>query len=55
MHVPIDRTENDPLTFREVLREFERGPMSLPNHLKPRDDRGRFTKKLDIPSQSEGH
>lgn len=43
MYVPIDRTENDPLTFREVLREFERGPMS--NHLKPRDERGRFTKK----------
>lgn len=43
MYVPIDRTENDPLTFREVLREFERGPMS--NHPKPRDERGRFTKK----------
>lgn len=45
MHVPIDRTENDPLTFREVLREFEHGPMPLPNHLKPRDPKGRFTKK----------
>ena len=43
MYVPIDRTENDPMTFREVLREFERGPT---NHPKPRDERGRFTKKV---------
>lgn len=55
MHVAIDRTENDPQTFREVLREFERGPKPLPNHPKPRDPKGRFTKKLDIPSESERH
>jgi hypothetical protein len=37
MYVPVDRTENDPLTFREVLREFEQE--------RPRDEHGRFTKK----------
>ena len=47
MYVPIDRTENDPLIFREVLREFERGPKPLPNHLQPRDPKCRFIVKKE--------
>lgn len=46
MYVPIDRTENDPLTFREVLREFEVMQVNLTKIAKrSRDKRGRFTKK----------
>ena len=46
MYVPIDRTENDPLTFRAVLREFEVMQVNLTKIAKrSRDERGRFTKK----------
>lgn len=46
-HVPVDRTENDPDIFTEVLDEFEgRAPKPPPNHLQPaRDKSGRFIKK----------
>lgn len=45
--VAIDRTENDPDIFKEILDEFEgRTPQPLPTHLQPnRDPKGRFIKK----------
>jgi hypothetical protein len=44
--VAIDRTENDPDIFREILDEFEgRAITPLPTSLQPRDPSGRFTKK----------
>lgn len=46
MKVPVDRTENDPDLFTQVLDEFEgRAVKPLPVHLQPRDKNGRFTKK----------
>lgn len=46
--VPIDRTENDPGLFVQVLDEFEgRAVKPLPHHLQPRDKDGRWAKKED--------
>ena len=46
-NVAIDRTENDPALFRQVLAELEgNAPKPLPaQHQPARDKSGRFTKK----------